>query len=467
VGRFLASGQPRERSRRGEERALRRLVKAGCGPEELRLILEYVGQEFTTGGAPAARLSEIAEFASSIGAPAARDYFLAIRETKAVAELTDPRVLDFARSVDPHTAEWYFWALWGTRAVRELTDDRVLRAVKFFRSIDSPATVEYFLAIRETKAAAQLTDERVLDFARTIGSDAAVEYFGACWETKAVTQLTGEGVLSLARALGGEAAREYFRAIRETRSAAPLTDAELLASVRRLGSRVAGEYFRAVRETKAVSELTDERVLLFAELIGPETAREYFRAIGSTKAVGRLTGDRVLGASGVLRSIGTDAALDYLLAAAASDPEAPPSAPGEAGRVPSGAATVPVLTLLDLPAYDRYRPAGLLGVSAFFWWSVWQFARPSMVAGLGAEEVALAIGLWVAVLVGGYALLGSLVERSTEQFLARRRRLLNEHGIRWHDCLAGDRRCEVCWRGGSAHEDERYDYGRFCRCPAC
>jgi hypothetical protein len=463
----LASGQHGKHPRREEERALRRLVKAGCGEDELRLIVTHLGREFPDGEARERKLSEIADFATAIGGPAARDYFRAIEETKAVAALTDGRVLAFARSIDRHTAEWYFWAIWGTGAVRELTDERVLKAVEFFRSIDSPATVEYFLAIRETKAAKELTDERVLAFARSIGSDAAVEYFGACWETKAVTELTDEQVLGVALALGGEAAQEYFRAIRETKAVTELTDAKVLGLAQTLGSRPAMEYFRAIRETKAASELTDEKVLLFAELLGKGPAREYFRAIASTKAVAVLTGEGLLDASGVIRSIGADAALDYFLAVAASGVVPPPQGTADGGASSSRAGGVPVLTLLDIPAYERYRPVGLLGVSAFFWWYVWQFAHFSLGAVRGVEGVSLALGVWLAALAGAYVLLGSLVERSAEQFLQRRRRLLNEHGIRWHDCLESDRRCELCWGSGPTHEDQRYDYGRFCRCPAC
>ena len=463
----LAGGQHGKHPRREEERALRRLVRAGCGEDELRLILSHLGQEFPDDEARETKLAEIADFATAIGAPAARDYFRAIGETEAVAELTDGRVLAFARSVDRHTAEWYFWAIWGTGAVRELTDEKVLKAVEFFRSIDSPATVEYFLAIRETKAAKELTDERVLAFARSIGSEAAVEYFGACWETKAVRELTGERVLGPARELGAEAAQEYFRAIRETKAVVELTGANVLGLARTLGNRSATEYFRAIRETKAAKELTGEKVLLFAELIGTGPAREYFRAIGSTKAVAELTGEGLLNASGVIRSIGADAALDYFLAVAASGIVPPPQGTTDGGAGSSRAGGVPVLTLLDIPAYERYRPVGLLGVSALFWGYVWQFAHFSLGAIRGVEGVSLAFGVWVAVLAGAYVLLGSLVERSAEQFLQRRRRLLNEHGIRWHDCLESDRRCEVCWGAGPAHADQRYDYGRFCRCPAC
>ncbi len=463
----LADGRREQHPTRVEEKALRTLAKAGCGPEELRLIVSQVGQGFPTVDGRAKRLSEIAEFAASIGGPAARDYFRAIEETRAVAELTDDRVLAFARSVDAHTAEWYFWAIWGTKAVTELTNERVLKAVEFFRSIDSPATVEYFLAIRETKAAAELTNETILTFAESIGSDAAVEYFGAFWETKAVAELTSERVLSFARSIGGEAAKEYFLALRETKAVAELTDGNVLTLASSLGSRVAADYFRAIRETKAAAALTNENVLLFAETIGRGPAKEYFRVIESTKAVAALTTEGLLRMSGVIRAIGSDAALDYFLAVAAAKVVPLPTGTAESGSVPAPATTVPVLTLLDIPTYDRYRPLGLLSVSVLFWVGLWQFASITTVASQGLAELSVAVTAWVALLCAGYLLLGVLAERSGEEFLKRRRRLLNEHGIRWHDCFATEQRCELCWSAGHTHEDRQYDYGRFCRCPAC
>ena len=441
-------------------------MKAGCGPDELRLIVSRLEEQFGPGEESARKLSEIAEFARTIGAPAARDYFRAIHETKAVAELTDERVLTFARSVDRHTAEWYFWAIWGTKAVRELTSERVLRAVEFFRSIDSPATVEYFLAIRETKAATELTKERILRFAESIGSDAAVEYFGAFWETKAVAELTDERLLDFAQSLGNDAAREYFLAIRETKSVTRLTGEKVLTFARSLGSRVAEDYFRAIRETKSAAELTDEGVLLFAELIGRGPAREYFRVIRSTRAVAELTSESVLKTSGVIRSIGSDAAVDYFLAIAATKTVPSPEA-GEGGTALPQEAAVPVLTLLDIPTYKGYRSVALLGMSAFFWWYVWQSAGLALGAFRGPVGLSVVLAVWAGLLCGAYLLLGLIAERSTGQFLERRRRLLNQHGIRWHDCIDTEQRCELCWDAGHTHQDRRYDYGRFCRCPAC
>jgi len=452
---------------RVQQKALRTLVKAGCGPDELDLIVSYLAKAFPTGDEGSQKLSEIAEFATSIGIPAARDYFRAIEETKAVAELTDERVLAFARSVDRHTAEWYFWAVWGTKAVQELTNERVLKAVKFFRSIDSPATVEYFLAIRETKAAAELTRERVLNFAESIGSDAAVEYFGAFWETKAVAELTDERVLQFALSVGSDAAKEYFLAIRETKAVAELTDPKVLSLANSMGGRVAGDYFRAIRETRAAAALTNENVLIFAESIGRGPASEYFRVIRSTKAVTELTGEGLLRASGVIRAIGSDAALDYFLAVAARQGAPLPPEAEEGAIVPAPGETVPVLTLLNIPSYDRLKPVALLGVSGLFWWGMWQFANVSAVASQGLVNLSVVAGGWVVLLSAVYLLAGVIAERSSEEFLKCRRRLLNEHGIRWHDCFATDRRCDVCWSAGHVHEDRQYDYGRFCRCPAC
>ena len=459
----MAGGRRERNPTRVEEKARRTLVKAGCGPDELRLIVSYVGKEFASEDERAKRLSEVAEFATAIGASAARDYFRAIRETQAVAELTDDRLLSFARSIDRHTAEWYFWAIWGTKAVKELTNERVFKAVEFFRTIDSPATVEYFLAIRETKAAAELTNERVLAFAESIGSDAAVEYFGAFWETKAVAELTSERVLAFARSVGSDVAKEYFLALRETKAVAELTDPRVLTFAGTLASPVAGDYFHAIRETRSAARLTDENVLIFAESLGNGPAREYFRVIGSTKAVAALTGESLLQTAGVIRSIGTDAALDYFLAAASASATIPP--PAATGPVPGSA--VPVLTLLDVPHYDRYRSVALLGTSVLFWCGIWGFANISTILSQGLVDLFVVVGGWVMLLCAAYLLTGVIAERAGEEFLRGRRRLLNEHGIRWHDCLTTDRRCPVCWSAGRTHQDLQYDYERFCRCPAC
>lgn len=450
-----------------EAKAVRKLARLGCGPELLRQITSCVRETFPTADRSAQKLAEIADFVAAIGGPAARDYFRAIEVTHAVAALTDGKVLAFARSVDRHTAEWYFWAIWGTKAVAELTSERLLESLEFFRSLDSSATVEYFVAIRESKAAAELTGERVLGFAESIGSEAAVEYFGAFWETGAVAKLTDERVLAFARSVGRELAKEYFLAVRETRAVAELTDDRILTFARSLGDRVAGNYFRAIRRTKAIAPLTDEGVLLFAESIGRGPANVYFEVLGSTKAVRELTREALFQASGVIRAIGSDAALDYFLAVAEN--KAVPSSAGDPEREvpPSDRATVPVLTLLDIPTYDRYRTVSLLGTSLFFWWYIVQTGGLSLGAFPSLLPLAVAIGAWVGLLCGTYLLSGVFAERASEQFLQRRRRLLNEHGIRWHDCLATDRRCELCWSPSHTHEDRQYDYGRFCRCPVC
>ena len=444
---------------RGAERAVRTLAKAGCDPDVLALLMSHAGGASSSDEDRARKLSELAEFVTAIGAPAARDYFRAIQETRAVAELTDEKVLSFARSVDRHTAEWYFWAMWGTRSVHDLTRETFLGSTEFFRTIDSQATVEFFLAIRETKEVERLTRPAILEFVRSIGNDAAVEFLGALWETKAVPELTSNAVVEFANVVGRDAAREYFLAIRETKAVRELTEANVLDVIRTLGSEVAEGFFRSIRATNAARELTDNRVLAFAEAIGKDCAQEYFRVVTSTKKVTELTSERVLRASGVIRNIGSDAAIDYLLAAASSEATVgPPAAPG------SG--TVPVLTLLDIPRYDRLRPVALLGVSVPFWLGAWQAG--SVVGGsAGFGSLALALGGWLALLGIVYLLTGALAERSTEQFLKRRRRLLNEHGIRWHDCFAGDRRCELCWTADHRHQDSRFDYGPTCRCPAC
>ena len=50
---------------------------------------------------------------------------------------------------------------------------------------------------------------------------------------------------------------------------------------------------------------------------------------------------------------------------------------------------------------------------------------------------------WVGVRCAVYLLSGAIADRSLAEFLNRRRRWLNAHGIRWHDCLADERRCEL------------------------
>lgn len=456
----MAGGQ-RPGSLRGTERTFRQLARLGCGPDALRLLAAHLGASCPTGEAWARELDRIAEFAAAIGSPAAHDFFRAITETADVARLTDPRVLAFARAVDRHTAEWYFWAIWGTGAVGALTDDGVLGSVDVFRAIDSSATVEYFLAVRETKQAARLALPRVLDFARSIGSEASVEMFGACWETGAVDRLTDERVLESVGRLGPEAAKELFRAVRATRAVAELTDPRVLGALAPLGPRAAREFFRAVRETRAVRELTGDDVLLFAELVGRGPAEEYFRTVGSTKAVDRLTAPRVLRASGVVRSIGPDAALDYFLAIASAETPSRSEPGADAAR------DVPVLTLLDLPSYRRYQPLGLAGATAAFWSGLWAAGGGPSLPFHGAGGWPLAVGAWAGVLLGTFLLVDALARHATERFLGRRRRLLNEHGIRWHDCQPSAVTCPTCWGPDRIHAVSRYDDPRCCRCPAC
>jgi len=452
---------------RQQATACRRLVKSGCDPETLRRIVSCVHGSLRSPEDRAAKLVDLAAFTRQIGGRASRDYFRAIRDTNAVGELIDPKLLTFARSVSPHTAEWFFWALWGTRAVRELTDPRVLESVEFFRSIEGAATVEYFVAIRETRAARKLTDPTVLAFAQAIGSSAATEYFGSFWETNSVDALTSERVLSVARWLKGDSAKEYFLAIRETKAVAELTDPKVLVLAELLGNRIAEDFFRAVRTTRAVTELTSDHVTVFAEVIGRACAREYFRVITSTQKVAELTSQPLLRASGVIRAIGSDAALDYFLAVAASNTVPDPEGRAD-GRVRGPASTsVPVLTLLDLPNYHRYRPVAWVGATALFWWGVMQSGAVSLGSSHGELGLGVALGAWVALLCGVHLLLGVVADRAGEQFVRRRQRLLNEHGIRWHDCLAGNRGCPQCWDSAHVHRDGEFDCGRFCRCTAC
>lgn len=456
--------------RSGEEvaRATRTLVRAGCRPEELRQILAFLRGSIPSEPAFSQKVTELAAFASDLGRSAARDYFRAIRETRAVAELTDDRVIRFARSLDPHTAEWYFWAIWGTRGVRELTDESVLEAVRFFRSIDSPATVEYFLAIRETSAPRELTRPHVLALAESLGSEAAAEYFGAIWETKAVAELTDPKLTEFASAIGPDVAKEYFAALRSTQALRFLMGDEVFAFARALGREPAREYFRAIRETGAVEKLTSESVRLFVESVGRSPAVEYFRVLARTKAVGPLTSPRVLGAAGVIRSIGRDAALDYFLAAVTTSAAPGAAAEPSAGSGASEDASVPVLTLLDLPRYGRYQPVALVAASASFWIGLWRFSSIFAGGSAGAWGLPLAFAAWIALLGGAYLLLRLVSQQLTDQFVATRRRLLNEHGIRWHDCRESGARCPVCWNvTGSLHRDEQFDYEGFCRCPAC
>jgi hypothetical protein len=459
----VGKGRLDQPPKRVDEKAIKALSKAGCGKEALDLIVA----ETCGGDDPAKKLYELATFAKTIGAPAAKDYFRAIAETGAVAELTDQKVLNFATSVDNHTAEWYFWAIWGTKKVTELTDERVLRSADFFKTIDSQATVEYFLAIRETKAAAELTEDRVVNFARSIGSEAAADYFGALWETQAVPALTSDRILNFATSLGNDAARDYFRAIRETKSAAELTEQRVLEFAKVIGKDAAGDCFRAVRNTKAVKELTNDNVFVFAESIGKKAAREYFRVIERTKAVAQLTAESVLDTSGVVRSIGSDAAVDYFLAIADMGAVSAATAVGEQGAVPTHEDAIQVLSTVDIPTYNGQRAVGLLGMSVFFWFAMWQYANLTIGASQGLIIIVVAIAAWAAVLYVGNMVLGTIAERSVDQFVERRRRLLNEHGIPWHDCLAGDQKCRYCWSEGHHHNDDRYDYGRFCRCLAC
>ena len=453
----MAGGQPRGTGAEPVERSIRRLARLGCGPDELKLL---EGHLVRTGASPEERreyLASLAAFARSLGPSAARDYFRAIATTGKVDVLTAPRLLDFASAVGAHTAEWFFWAIWGTGAVGDLTDDRVLSAVRFFRSIDSPATVEYFLALRETKETAALTSPRVLDFVRTVGSDAAVEFFGACWETRAVGELTASRLLEALAGLGSETTRQFYRAVRATREVDRLGSDGVLDLARLLGPSATESWFRSIAETKDAVTLTDPNVMLYAELIGRETARAYFRVVASSGAVGPLTTPGLLATSGVIRSIGKDAAVDYFLAVAAGEVVPSAARPSEE--------EVPLVTLLDLPSYRPQTAAGLAAISAAFWGATWRTAPASV--GHSPFGWVVVGAIWVAVVAASYVLIRAIAGRAAEQFVARRRRLLNEHGIRWHDCLAGDRQCELCWTPAQTHQDQRFDYGRFCRCTAC
>ena len=467
-GVSLASGRLRRSPVSERRSALRVLGRAGLNSEEVRLFVDHLRTRFPLEEEQASHLSAIAEFLTAIGRRAAKDYVRAVRETGAFDRLTSPEVLEFARSVDPHTAEWYFWAMWGTRAVSELTAEPFLRESEFFRAIGGPAVVEYFVALRETGAVQALTDPALLAFARELGPDAAVEFFGSLWETKEVPALIDARVRAFALSLDLDSAKEYFLAVRESRNVRALTDMRVMLFVEGEGRKVALDYFRALRRTRAVERLTDEPVRLFAESIGRPCARAYFQVLASTRATSELTSESFLRMAGVIRSIGPDAAIDYFLAAAAR-PEAESVAVDRTEKGPSatGDGGVPVLTLLDIPTYVGYRAAALVGITALFWGAFW-WAAPAAY-GLSSLLLVVSGGLaaWAVLLAAIYLLVGRIAERSAAEFLHRRRRLLNEHGIRWHDCGTTDRRCPLCWRPDHTHADGRFDCERFCRCPAC
>ena len=227
------------------------------------------------------------------------------------------QIVSFAKSIGSDAARWYFRAIGDTKAVAELTDERVFEASEFAKSLGSDAAYGYFWAIGNTKAVAELTDERILTFAKSLGSAAAYWYFQAIGNTKAVTELTGERVLTFAKSLGSDVARWYFKAISNTEAVAELTDKRVLRAsefVKSIGSDAAYGYFKTIGGTKAVTELTDKRVLTFAKSLGSDAACEYFRAIGDTKAVTELTDKRIFGASEFVKSIDSTAAYWYFQA---------------------------------------------------------------------------------------------------------------------------------------------------------
>ena len=296
---------------------LEQLTGLQCDKGTLTLIYTYLEGEHLSESQENTKLSQIVSFAKSIGSDAARWYFRAIGDTKAVAELTDERVFEaseFAKSLGSDAAYGYFWAIGNTKAVAELTDERILT---FAKSLGSAAAYWYFQAIGNTKAVTELTGERVLTFAKSLGSETASTYFWAIGGTKAVTELTDKRVLAFAKSLGSDVARWYFKAISNTEAVAELTDKRVLRAsefVKSIGSDAAYGYFKTIGGTKAVTELTDKRVLTFAKSLGSDAACEYFRAIGDTKAVTELTDKRIFGASEFVKSIGSDAAYGYFRA---------------------------------------------------------------------------------------------------------------------------------------------------------
>ncbi len=296
---------------------LEQLTGLQCDKGTLTLIYTYLEGEHLSESQENTKLSQIVSFAKSIGSDAARWYFRAIGDTKAVAELTGERVFEaseFAKSLGSDAAYGYFWAIGNTKAVAELTDERILT---FAKSLGSAAAYWYFQAIGNTKAVTELTGERVLTFAKSLGSETASTYFWAIGGTKAVAELTGERVLTFAKSLGSDVARWYFKAISNTEAVAELTDKRVLRAsefVKSIGSDAAYGYFRAIGNTEAVAELTDERILTFAKSLGDDVASTYFRAIGNTKAVAELTDERVFEASEFLKSIDSDAAYGYFQA---------------------------------------------------------------------------------------------------------------------------------------------------------
>jgi hypothetical protein len=234
-----------------------------------------------------------------------------------------------------------------------------------------------------------------------------------------------------------------------------------------LGPKGAEEYFRAVRVCRAASRLTDPSVLIFAESVGRGPARRYFQVLGSTKSVAELTSPSLLAASGVIRSIGAEAALDYFLAAARAPPSGPGDVVGAGAPAPSPDREVPVLTLLDLPTYAGYRAGVLVGLTAAFWGSAFEFGGLRLGAGSSIFPILVSLATWGLVVGAGYVLSGMIARHSSEEFLRHRRQLLNEHGIRWHDCSPTYGECEVCWGSDRQHRDARFDQPQFCRCPSC
>ncbi len=272
-------------------KAQRELAEAGCSQETAELIADFLDKNSALENEKAEKLEKLLNFAKHLKPHVAYQYFRAIGNTKAVAELTDERVLDFAKSIGSDAAFQYFYVIANTKAVAELTDERVL---DFAKSIGSNTTSKYFYAIADTKAAVELTDEQVLkasEFIKSIGSEAANYYFKAIADTKAVAELTDERVLDFAKSIGSDAAYYYFKAIADTKAVVELTDELVLRSsefINSIGSVTAFQYFNAIADTKAVAELTDEQVLSFAKSIR-SAAYQYFRAISETKLVQELT----------------------------------------------------------------------------------------------------------------------------------------------------------------------------------
>ena len=210
-----------------QSRLKENLIGNRCTVETAELIMDYLRGKFTSDQDIQEELAKINKFAEGIGGDAASSFFHAIRETKAVEELTDARVLateEFVKGIG--AASSFFYAIGETKAVEELTDARVL---KFAEGIGGDAASSFFHAIRVTKAVEELTDARVLateEFVKGIGRGAASSFFHAIGETKAVEELTDVRVLAteeFVKGIGGDAASSFFHAIGETKAVEELT----------------------------------------------------------------------------------------------------------------------------------------------------------------------------------------------------------------------------------------------------